>query len=203
MGIFGAPSPEPWHGFQHGAGIGMRRRFEELFARRCLDEAAEIKHRHAMAEKTDGAEVVGNEKIGRAQFTLQPPQEVDDFGARRRIQRRRRFVQHDQLRPGDDGVGPILAVRAMKGLGLALSAMLLAGAAIAEPAVVASGAYPEGLLWHGGRMYFTEMGADRVSIIADGAMLVEDDRIQAVGPRAEIEPAIPPDAPARSGDRSR
>ena len=35
----------------------------------------------------------------------------------------------------------------------------------AEPAVIASGAYPEGLLWHGGRMYFTEMGADRVSII--------------------------------------
>jgi len=38
----------------------------------------------------------------------------------------------------------------------------------AEPAVVASGAYPEGLLWHGGRMYFTEMGADRVSIIDNG-----------------------------------
>ncbi len=39
---------------------------------------------------------------------------------------------------------------------------------MAEPAVVASGAYPEGLLWHGGRMYFAEMGADRVSIIESG-----------------------------------
>ena len=38
----------------------------------------------------------------------------------------------------------------------------------AEPAVVASGSYPEGLLWHGGRMYFTEMGADRVNVIEDG-----------------------------------
>lgn len=34
-----------------------------------------------------------------------------------------------------------------------------------EPTVVASGAYPEGLLWHGGRMFFAEMGADRVTII--------------------------------------
>jgi len=40
----------------------------------------------------------------------------------------------------------------------------------AQPAVVASGAYPEGLLWHGGRMLFAEMGADRISVI-DGAMV--------------------------------
>jgi sugar lactone lactonase YvrE len=46
--------------------------------------------------------------------------------------------------------------------------LLTTGVASAEPAVVASGSYPEGLLWHGGRMYFTEMGADRVSIIENG-----------------------------------
>jgi len=49
-----------------------------------------------------------------------------------------------------------------------LAAVFLALATLtaqAEPAVVASGSYPEGLLWHGGRMYFTEMGADRISII--------------------------------------
>jgi sugar lactone lactonase YvrE len=51
---------------------------------------------------------------------------------------------------------------------LALALILAAGDAGAEPAVVASGAYPEGLLWHGGRMYFTEMGADRVSVIENG-----------------------------------
>lgn len=52
-----------------------------------------------------------------------------------------------------------------------LAALLLAFAATAaqaEPVTVASGAYPEGLLWHGGRMYFAEMGADRVSIIDNG-----------------------------------
>jgi sugar lactone lactonase YvrE len=52
---------------------------------------------------------------------------------------------------------------------IALILALTAAAARAEPAVVASGAYPEGLLWHGSRMYFTEMGADRVSIIENGA----------------------------------
>jgi gluconolactonase len=34
--------------------------------------------------------------------------------------------------------------------------------------VVASGAYPEGLLWHGDRMFFAEMGADRVTVIEGG-----------------------------------
>jgi len=50
---------------------------------------------------------------------------------------------------------------------LAIVLLLAASAARAEPAVVASGSYPEGLLWHGGRLYFTEMGADRVSIIEE------------------------------------
>src|ERR1700748_1935369 len=51
---------------------------------------------------------------------------------------------------------------------LVLALTLLAGPALAEPAVVASGAYPEGLMWHDGRIYFTEMGADRVSVIENG-----------------------------------
>lgn len=39
----------------------------------------------------------------------------------------------------------------------------------AEPQVIASGAYPEGLLWHSGQLFFTEMGADRVTVIrSDG-----------------------------------
>jgi hypothetical protein len=38
----------------------------------------------------------------------------------------------------------------------------------AEPVVIASGAYPEGLLWHGGRLYLAELGADRISIVEEG-----------------------------------
>ncbi len=45
---------------------------------------------------------------------------------------------------------------------------LAAGAVQAQPTVVASGSYPEGLLSHGGRMLFAEMGADRISIIENG-----------------------------------
>ena len=56
----------------------------------------------------------------------------------------------------------------MRSWRLALALALLAGGARAEPAVVASGSYPEGLLWHAGRMYFTEMGADRVTVIENG-----------------------------------
>ena len=46
-------------------------------------------------------------------------------------------------------------------------AVLIAGCvqASGQPAVVAQGSYPEGLLWHGGRMLFAEMGADRISVI--------------------------------------
>lgn len=57
----------------------------------------------------------------------------------------------------------------MKSWRLVLAILLLASSARAESVVVASGAYPEGLLWHDGRMYFTEMGADRVSIIENGS----------------------------------
>ena len=51
---------------------------------------------------------------------------------------------------------------------MALVLLVLALPAHAEPVVVASGAYPEGLMWHDGRIYFTEMGADRVTIIENG-----------------------------------
>ena len=51
----------------------------------------------------------------------------------------------------------------------ALALLLVASGAQAEPTAVASGAYPEGLMWHGGRIYFTEMGADRVTVIERGA----------------------------------
>ena len=60
----------------------------------------------------------------------------------------------------------------------------------AKPAVVASGAYPEGLLWHGGQMYMTEMGADRVSIIEGGSSPREFWRDPGCGP-TDIAPFGP------------
>src|SRR5215469_13932974 len=79
----------------------MQRPREQFLGIGLFHDLAEIQNSHPMTEKANGAQVVGNEKIGRAQFTLQAPQEVDDFGARRGIERRSRLVKHDQLRPGD------------------------------------------------------------------------------------------------------
>jgi gluconolactonase len=56
----------------------------------------------------------------------------------------------------------------MKAGAAAMALLLMAGAAQAEPSVVASGSYPEGLLWRGGKLYFTEMGADQVTVIDNG-----------------------------------
>jgi sugar lactone lactonase YvrE len=61
---------------------------------------------------------------------------------------------------------------------------LSAGVAQAQPAVVASGAYPEGLLWHGGRLYYAEMGADRVSVIEGGGPPRQFWRADGCGPTA-------------------
>lgn len=61
-----------------------------------------------------------------------------------------------------------IAIPAVFGLcasALALVCLLPFGRVHAERSVIASGAYPEGLLSHSGRMYFAEMGADRVSVI--------------------------------------
>ena len=56
-----------------------------------------------MADEAHGAEVVRDEQIGGAELALQPDQQIDDLGARRRIERRGRLVEHDQLGAGDDG----------------------------------------------------------------------------------------------------
>ncbi len=74
-----------------------------------------------------------------------------------------------RLRVVDGGRGPVSAWRrSMKAVAAAIALALLATAAQADPVVIASAAYPEGLLWHGGKLYVTEMGADRVSIIEEG-----------------------------------
>ncbi len=51
------------------------------------------------------------------------------------------------------------------------SALLLLAAPARRPSPPWSrpGAYPEGLMWHDGRIYFTEMGADRVIVIENGS----------------------------------
>lgn len=66
---------------------------------------------------------------------------------------------------------------------IALSSLMPLISVHAQPVVVATGAYPEGLLWHGGRLFFAEMGADRVSVI-DGTAQKEFWREAGCGPTA-------------------
>src|SRR6202040_3291453 len=68
-----------------------------------LDDLAQIEHRNAMAEKSDGAQIVRDEQIRRAKFALQSDQEVDDLGACGWIKRRSRLIQYDELRSRNDG----------------------------------------------------------------------------------------------------
>lgn len=58
-----------------------------------------------------------------------------------------------------------LGVSALGVSALALILLLPFARVHAEPQVIASGAYPEGLLWHDGQLIFTEMGADRVTVV--------------------------------------
>jgi len=70
----------------------------------------------------------------------------------------------------------------MKAVIIGAALVLLTGCVQAEPAVIASAAYPEGLLWHGGKLYVTEMGADRVSIIEEGGTTREFWHMPGCGP---------------------
>src|ERR1700754_158356 len=70
----------------------------------------------------------------------------------------------------------------MKVSGVAVALALLVTSAQADPAVIASAAYPEGLLWHGGKLYVTEMGADRVSVIEEGGTTKQFWQMPGCGP---------------------
>ena len=80
----------------------MQRPREQILRVGFLNDLAEIKHRDAMAQKADGAEIMRDEKIRGPEVALQAPQQVDDFGARGGIERGCRLIEYEQLRPGND-----------------------------------------------------------------------------------------------------
>src|SRR5262245_11016314 len=96
----------------------MTRSPEHLRRQSLLDDHAEIHYRDAVADVVHGAEVMRNEEIGGAARLLNLEQEVDDFGARGRVERRGRLVKHHQGGLSDDGAGdadPLLLPRAQRG----------------------------------------------------------------------------------------
>ena len=64
-----------------------------------LDHPAEIHHRDRIGHLGDDAEVMGDQHQGHADIVLQLPEQIENLGLDRHIERRRRFVGDDQLRP--------------------------------------------------------------------------------------------------------
>ena len=69
-----------------------------------FDDLAQVHNRHSFAHMPDHRQIMGNEQIGQPQIIFQLDQQVDDLGLNRDIQRRDRFVQHQQL--GAERQGP-------------------------------------------------------------------------------------------------
>jgi len=63
-----------------------------------LDDLAEIHYRDAVAELLDDGEVVGDEEIREAEFTLQVAEEIDHLRLHRDVERRGRLVPDDEAR---------------------------------------------------------------------------------------------------------
>ena len=70
----------------------------QLFGRRQLDDAAEVHHRHAVADVLDHRQVVRDEQVGQPELGLQVLEQVEHLGLDRHVERRDRLVADDQLR---------------------------------------------------------------------------------------------------------
>ena len=60
-------------------------------------------HRHPLAQVPNHAEIVADEQIGESELGLEVLEQVDDLRLNRDVQRRDRFVAHDELRVEGDG----------------------------------------------------------------------------------------------------
>ena len=94
------------HGREQGVRVRVERGRVDHLARRGLDDVAEVHDRDAVRDLPDDREVVGDEEVGDPELALEVPQEVEDLGLDRDVERRDRLVADDQLRlerdrPGD------------------------------------------------------------------------------------------------------
>src|SRR6185437_1765093 len=94
------------HRGEKGLAVGMDRPAVEILGRREFHELAEIHHGDAVAHVPNDPEIVGDEDVGQLELPLEIVQEVQHLGLDRDVERRDRFVSHDQLRvqgerPGD------------------------------------------------------------------------------------------------------
>ena len=84
---------------QQELGVGMGRVGEDLVHRRDLDDLAGIHGGDAVGDRGDDAEVVGDEDHRHAVGRLELGEEREDLGLDGHVERRRRLVGEQQLRP--------------------------------------------------------------------------------------------------------
>ena len=86
------------HRRQQRLGVRMQRHLEQAGLVGGLDDAAQIHHRHAVADVLHHRQIVRDEQIGQLELVLQVHQQIDDLRLDRHVQRRHRLVADDQLR---------------------------------------------------------------------------------------------------------
>ena len=101
------PRIEPRHLPEQCLGIGVVRFGEQFFGRPKLDDSPQIHDRHAIGQVLDDTQIMADEQIGKSKLLAQLHEQVEDLSLDRDIERRHRFVAHDEVgfhreRPGDD-----------------------------------------------------------------------------------------------------
>ena len=87
------------------ARVGMPRLCEQLLRRTGLDDPPRVEDRDVVGDRAEDAEVVRDEDHREAVLTAKPIEEPEDSGLNGDVQRRRRLVRDQQLRPGGESAG--------------------------------------------------------------------------------------------------
>ena len=86
-----------WDRREQGARVRVRRFGEQLVGIGEFDDLAEIHHGDAIRDVLHHGEIVGDEQIRKRELLSQVNQQVQHLRANRHVERRDRFVAHDEL----------------------------------------------------------------------------------------------------------
>src|SRR5438093_4485020 len=92
-------SPEEMGRPQQSSGVGVLGLEEDLLEGPRLDYLPRVHYGDPVAHVPDHGEVVGNEKVGDSEFSLDAVEEVEDLSLNRGIEGGCRFVENHEARP--------------------------------------------------------------------------------------------------------
>ena len=91
------------HRGEERLGVRVQRHLEQARLVGDLHDAAEVHHRHPVADVLDHREIVGDEQEGELQLVLQVHEQVDDLRLDGDVERGHRLVADDELRVEREG----------------------------------------------------------------------------------------------------